>query len=428
MDIRPFRGWTYAADDGDVSDRIAPPYDVLNAAQRDELLARHPRNIVAVDLPHFPPDSEGPKEAYDHAAWVLGEWKGRGDVLQADRPCLYAYSQQYTWAGRTYTRRAMIAGVRARELGEEIIPHEHTFAGPKADRLRLTEATRTQLSPIFGFYQDPQGQVANLLDAATGGEPNLHATLNGVEQRLWTIESEKTIGEIASLLRGVPAYIADGHHRYTTALNYCRRLRETGRIDGDHEANFVMFALVAADDPGLVVLPTHRVVCGLEANFELPALVERLGAFSWKRCSVEHADLRNADAFLEKYGPGAMALMGADPAEIWIGRLEDPRPMQEAAREESDAWRALDVAVLHKLILESALEPWRSDRTEIQYTPDGQAVLAACRSGRAQLGVCLRGTPLESVRTIADEGGSMPHKSTYFYPKLATGMVLKPLE
>ena len=429
MEIRGFRGWRYCSrGECDMGRFLAPPYDILTESDKRALLSLSDKNIVAVDLPHCPPAEEGPEEAYAQAARTLDEWKSSGVLGRYERPAVYAYEQEYRWAGTTYARRALICGVRATPLGKDIIPHEHTFAGPKADRLKLTQHTRMQLSPILGFYRDPEGQVGNVLGSATSGSPALRGTLRDVTERLWVIDDASTIAEIAAILRGVPVYIADGHHRYATGLDYCTRLRTEGKIDGNHEANFAMFALVARDDPGLLVLPTHRIVRGLRRDFTVPRLIDRTAGLSWQRCSVEDADLGNVGAFLRRYGPGAMALMNADPAEIWIARLKDPEAMLAAAPAESDAWRALDVAVLHKLIIDRALEPWRTRDVFIEYTPDAMAVLAACRSERAQLGICLQGTPIESVEAIANEGRSMPHKSTYFYPKPATGTVLKPLE
>ena len=186
--------------------------------------------------------------------------------------------------------------------------------------------------------------------------------------------------------------------------------------------------MVGRNDPGLLVLPTHRIVRGLKEGFSVPALIDRLPEFTWSRCSVEDADLRHADAFLRKYGQGAMAFLGADPAEIWIAKLTRPTPMDTAAPDQLEVWRKLDVAILHKLIVDRALDPWRTDGLVIDYTPDGRAALAACSSGRAQLAICLQSTPLESVEAIALAGATMPHKSTYFYPKFPTGMVIKPLE
>ena len=429
MQIRPFRGWRYSGGvEGDVSNLIAPPYDVLGQQDKEELLSHSSRNIVAVDLPHAPAKEVGPEEAYQRAAATLSEWKSSGVLVQEETPALYAYEQTFQWAGKTHSRRAMMCGLRVSELGKDVIPHEQTFAGPKADRLKLTECTRMQLSPILGFFDDPQSTVANLLWAAAEGRPILRGHPRDVTEKLWVVANEGVIREITAALWNVPVFIADGHHRYTTAMNYAAALQDSGQIDEAHEANFIMFCLAARNDPGLLILPTHRIVRGLKPSFSMPALIERLGDFSWRRCSVGDADLRDADTFLHKYGPGAMAFFGADPAEIWIGKLTDLTIMEKLAPEQLPVWRQLEVAILHKLVIDRVLEPWRTDDLLIDYTPDGRTVLAACSSGRAQLGICLQATPIESIEQIALAGQSMPHKSTYFYPKLATGMVLKPLE
>jgi len=428
MEIRPFRGWRYRGEaGGEVSSLIAPPYDLLGAEEKQSLLAGSENNIVAVDLPHVPPREVGPARDYRAAAELLGRWQGSGVLIQDEAPCLYAYEQTFAWAGKSYRRRAMLCGVRATELGKDVVPHEHTFEGPKADRLKLTEYTRTQLSPIFGFYSDPAGEVADALWSAAAGPPAAHGTLRDVTEKLWVVSSPDVISAVSSSLWDVPVYIADGHHRYTTAMNYANSLRVGGQIDANHEANFVMFALVARDDPGLKILPTHRIVSGLKGGFSMDSLIKNSPAFSWRRCSVDELDVRDAGAWLHRYGRGAMAMMSADPAEIWIARLSAPQAMLAAAPDHTDAWRSLDVAVLHKLIIDGAIEPWRTDKLFIEYTPDARVVLAACQSSRAQLGICVQPTPLEAVEAIAKTGQAMPHKSTYFYPKLATGMVLKPL-
>ncbi len=426
MDVRPFRGWRYNL--ADLSAVIAPPYDVLTADDKQKLLAGSDKNIVAIDLPHVPPAEAGPNEAYQEAADLLSQWIADGVIHQDEDPCLYAYEQHYRWGGKTYSRRSLLCSVRAGEVNGDVIPHEQTTAGPRADRLKLTEYTGVQLSPIFGFFEDKMGVAADVMESAVAAEPDAKGELNGVIEKLWVISASDVIQKIASALGDVPVFIADGHHRYTTAMDYRDALLAAGRIDGDHEANFVMFALVARDDPGLLILPTHRIIRNLSEDFAIAKLVATATEFSWQRCSVEDADLTDAGAFLRRYGPGAMAFVGADPAEVWIAKLKDGETMARAAPDQPDAWRSLDVAVLHKLIIDRALEAWRTPDLFIDYTADGRSVLAACESARAHLGVFLQSTPLEAVEQVALAGAVMPHKSTYFYPKLATGMVLKGLE
>ena len=428
MEIRPFRAWRFHRAGGDIGAYLAPPYDVLTAADKRELLNRCDDNIVGVDLPHVPPHDAGPDSAYEMAANGIARWKANGTIRQDESPAVYVYEQTYTWAGRTRTRRAMLCGVRAGKLDKDVIPHERTFDGPRADRLKLTEHTKMQLSPIFGFYNDADGVVADILAAGASGPPQAWGQLREVAEKLWVLDDQDTIDEIAFALRNVPVFIADGHHRYTTAVDYRDALVAAGQGDENHPANFVMFALVAREDPGLLVLPTHRIVHGLAGNFAVSDMLGGAADFDWRRCSVEDADLSDADKFLRRYGRGAMALMGARPAEIWIAKLNRPQAMVEQAPDAPDVWRELDVAVLHKLIIDKALTPWRTDRTSIEYTADGRKLIAACLAGSAELGICLQSTPVAAVERVALAGASMPHKSTYFFPKLATGMALKPVE
>ncbi|MBN1553180.1 MAG: DUF1015 domain-containing protein [Phycisphaerae bacterium] len=423
MDIRPFRGWHYRGPE--ISTQIAPPYDILTQADKDAFLATDPTNIVAVDLPHCPPKSVGPDECYKAAAKLLTRWQDKHVLYRDEKPALYAYEQSYTWAGRHHVRRAMLCGVRATPLGVDVIPHEHTFAGPKADRLKLTTVTKTQLSPIFGFYEDPIGVTEKLWESAPE-EPTLTGELRGVTEKIWVVTDPEVIAEIREALKDSPVYIADGHHRYTTAMNFCQALRDGGLIDEDHEANFVLFALVARNDPGLLVLPTHRVVRGLDSSFRFSEMLDAMKAdFDLKQINPPE-DISDADAFLEPYGKGAMALLSGE--EVWVAKRKNEEAMRQAAPDQCDAWRNLDVAVLHKLVIEKALASWGPKEENVEYTPDGNAAWHAARSGDAQVSIILRGTPLKDVEAVADAGEAMPHKSTYFYPKLATGMILKPVE
>ena len=423
MDIRPFRGWRFAGPE--ISSQIAPPYDVLQQADKDGFLAADATNIVAVDLPHMPPKTVGPDAAYQAAAKRLAQWQADGTLVQADAPAMYVYEQSYSWAGVEYVRRAVLAGVRATPLGEDVIPHEHTFDGPKADRLKLTQETHMQLSPIFGFYNDPIGTVDVL--RASAGEPIVTAELQGVTEKLWAVTDAAAIGQVQDALANVPVYIADGHHRYTTAMNYRDQLRDAGEIDSEHEANFVLFALVAGDDAGLIVLPTHRVAAGLTDAFSPQALADALGdAFEVAPMADAAMDLSDADAALSPIGTHGMALAWQD--QLWSIRLVNADAMTAVAPDQPQPWRDLDVAILQELILDRALTSFKSDDFQISYTPDGNAARSQVQSGQADAAFLLQSTAVAAVEAVADAPASMPHKSTYFYPKLATGMILKPVE
>ncbi|MGC9454921.1 MAG: DUF1015 domain-containing protein [Phycisphaerae bacterium] len=426
MDIRPFRGWRYRPQDGDVSDLIAPPYDVLGPEDKRELLDRCGNNIVAVDLPHVPASELGPDEDYVAAAEALEEWKRQGVLVREEAPAVYAYQQSYTCCGRTYHRRAMLCGLRATPLGEDVIPHEHTFAGPKADRMRLTELTRTQLSPIFAFHEDPHDAAGALWSACESHPPQLQGRLGDVTEKLWVVTDPRVIEAVRGALRDQPAYIADGHHRYTTGLNYRDRLAEAGGLSADHEANFIFFALVPRTDPGLLVLPTHRVYSGLGEGFSTAKLAEAADEFEWRRHKAS-GDLP-ADPMALLADAPKHTFVFADGTDLWTATLRSSDAMAAAAGDQPEPWRELDVAIFQKLIAEKHLQPAAGGKEAVDYTPDAAEAVRRCARGEADLACILPATPIEAVEAVADAGASMPHKSTYFYPKLATGMVLKPLE
>jgi uncharacterized protein (DUF1015 family) len=422
MQIKPFRGWRYRPADGDVSGLIAPPYDVLTAADKDRLLEGDARNIVAVDLPHVPPKEAGPPEAYAAAAERLARWQREGVLVREESPALYAYEQTFELGGVRRTRRAMIAAVRLTALGEDVLPHEHTFAGPKADRLRLSEHARTQLSPIFGIFDEPAGRAAPALWSAAADPPDLTAEIDGRVERLWAVTDPEVIRTVTDALTDVQVFIADGHHRYTTALVYRDGL---GDLPPDHPANFVMFVLTAADDPGLAIWPTHRLIAGLR-GFDLAAF-RKAGddVFDFRDVEIAPEQAVDADAFLRPFGEHAIGLLSGDRA--CVATPQDLSVMAEVAPDQIDAWRQLDVSILHALLIDRCLAPWTTPETAVTYTADGPEAVAAAREGRADLACLLRATPMRAVEEIALAGAFMPHKSTYFYPKVATGMVMYPL-
>ena len=427
MDVKAFRGWRYGSDSGDVSSVIAPPYDILSQCDKEALLTGDERNIVAVDLPHLPLSEVGPESAYADAADGLRGWIDAGALARDTTPCIYAHEQVFTWAGRQYRRRAMIAAVRLAQFGQGVWPHEKIFSGPKADRMKLTEATGTQLSPVFGFYEDA-GAAAKVLFDAVEDAPVLRARLRGVDESLWAVSDPAVVEGVRQALSAQPVFIADGHHRYTTGLEYRNRL---GDIPDDHPANYIMFLLAAMEDPGLIVLPAHRQITGLK-GFDMERFVASAGeAVQFERVELGEDDVADADAFLRRFGRHAMAFAARNhrggAVSTYVGRVADGSVMQRMAPDQSDAWRELDVAILHRLLIDRYLAECRTDETFIDYIADGKAVLSAVAEGQADLAVFLQATPLQAVRQIAMSGAVMPHKSTYFYPKPSTGMVLYPL-
>ncbi len=272
-EIRPFAALHYNLDTfgRDLSSVIAPPYDVLSQQQLDRFQAASPSNIVHVDLPHFPPGSAGPDAAYQAADRTLKGWTRSRVLVQDPSPRFYAYRQDFLHGGKRYSRLCLFAVLRISEFGTgQVFPHEQTFGGPIADRLKLMQATSCQLSPIFGLVQAPLHQMVAkaMADAAAGWQGDL----DGVHHEVTPVSDLKAIADLSAALAPLPVYIADGHHRYKTAMAYRDWLAgQKGSLPADHPANFVMLGLMAMQDPGNLVLPTHRIVEGLT-----PARLTRL--------------------------------------------------------------------------------------------------------------------------------------------------------
>lgn len=447
--IRPIQAVCYDPSHtaGDLSRLIAPPYDVLDQAAKDRLLQLDPHNIVAIDLPHLPPKTVGPDGVYDQAGRTYRNWLQSGILARRRQPALFAYQQTFTPPGspnRTFKRRGLFAAVSLQPFGHNpqghgaIHPHEQTFSAPKEDRMKLTRAVRAQLSPIFGMFNDPTAGVAALLNRAIGARPaDAHATTadDRVLHELWTLDDPASIAEFTAALHGLDTYIADGHHRYTTALNYQQALtRDRGSpLPPDHPANFCLFVLIPMQDPGLIVLPTHRVLGGMQ-GFSLDRFSQ--AAKDWLRVTPFHGEhLEQLEAALPDHGPHALGLYApsAPPTtpSLAIATTLHQDPLASLHPQSSPAWRSLDVAIVQHLIVERVCQPrfcpaggsvqWKFPHTLAELKRDTE-------SPGYQLGIVVQPPTLEAIRKVSQAGELMPQKSTFFYPKLATGLVIHPLE
>ncbi len=265
-DVSPFRAVRYdVARVGTLSDVVAPPYDVIDSALQDRLYEASPYNVIRLELNRAEPSDLGMDERYQRAARLLREWLRSGTLRQDDHVALYVYHQTFDVEGQSHTRKGFLARVRLEPIGQgKIYPHEQTLAGPKADRLALYHATGFNLSPVFGLYPDPEEQVQRVIENAMRDRTPLVATDHlGVENRLWIVEDQETHTAVTGLMAAKPVFIADGHHRYETALKYRDEIEAAGQSLGhDDPSQFCLMMFVGMSDPGLLILPTHRLVSG----------------------------------------------------------------------------------------------------------------------------------------------------------------------
>ena len=279
-EVTPFAAirYDYSKVGGDLSNLIAPPYDVLDQSDKDALLAKDGHNIVGIDLPHMPPKSKGPDEAYAASAKLLDAWLGDGTLVREPKPAIYLYHQTFEYAGKTHTRRKLIARVRLQPFSEGVVlPHEKTFGGAKEDRLALMKATKVNMSPIFGLFTDQEDKVGKAMASTAARKPEITAKLEGVTNELWIESDEGVCAAVATAMADKKIYIADGHHRYGTALLYRDWLAEQhgGSLPADHPANFVMFVLAGMEDPGCLIIPYHRALAQIDLKTIVDALVAR---------------------------------------------------------------------------------------------------------------------------------------------------------
>jgi len=434
----------------DISDLIAPPYDVLDEAKKSALLDANTNNIVAVDLPHLPAKTVGPDETYIQAGQLFQQWLDQGVLKRSTKPALYVYQQTYeaTQSGRTRTfnRRGLMCNVRLQAFGPPpadsaarggVYPHEQTFASAKEDRLKLMRATRAQLSPIFGMYSDPQSIMTAKLETITKSRPADfagHTRGDGVLHEVWTVDKLDLIEELASMIADSDVFIADGHHRYNTALMYREELEsQQGVLPPDHLANNCLFVLVAIQDPGMIVLPTHRVLGGMD-QFSISRFIEiaggKLQITEFPSADGIDAGLTKLEAALPEAGHHAIGLYGGGN-KLWLAITTDADPLANSFADHSKAWRQLDVAIAQHLIWEAICQPafCAADQTISWKFPHTlEELRQQIDSSDYQLGLVMQPTPLHAVRQISEASELMPQKSTFFYPKLATGLVINPLE
>jgi uncharacterized protein (DUF1015 family) len=415
-EIQAFRALRYDPHRTDgLQDVVSPPYDVIDAPQRAALEARSPYNVVRIDLP------QGGEDRYDRAAHTLKQWRDEGVVVLDEAPALWTLAQDYVGPdGERRTRQGVFARVRVEQYGAgRIRPHERTHPGPREDRLRLTRATRANLSPIFSLYSDPAGAARGALAAAGGDAPWAMTTDDdGTVNRLGRVGDPEAIAAVQAVLAGTELLIADGHHRYETARVYA------DEIGGEGPHRYVLMCLVALEDPGLTVFPTHRLVRGLRPD-QHETLAEAL------RRDFDIEQLGDAGGLAPASGPSVrIGYIDAHFRTPYMLTLRDPAIADRALPDRAEPYRRLDTAVLEALILKGALQMRDDDIDHLNglgYARDAEQALALVQSGEYDAAFFMAPTPVERVQAVAAAGESMPPKSTYFFPKVPTGLLFNPL-
>jgi uncharacterized protein (DUF1015 family) len=431
--LAPFRGLRYNSQKiDDLSQVVAPPYDVIDEKLRNQLYERNTYNVIRLILTK---DEDGASQGltkYEAAKKYLEDWKKQEVLIRDSSPCIYLYHQTYRLEdGRELTRKGFIALRRIESFEEgRIRPHEYTFAGPKADRLNLIKTTETNLSPIFGVFSDSARLAEKLFQPTLKQKPLLDiVTDDGNRHQLWGVDDAKVFAELEQLIAKRVVFIADGHHRYETSLNYRNLKRAEGRSAEDAPYNYVMMYLCPMEDEGLVILPTHRVVT-VPPSASWVDIKGRLQKFfdvtEFPRSEEKKAMAQLQEGFKKGIAflistKDSLAVLFTDPQRVEkipeLAKL--PKPVRE-----------LDVVILHQYLLPQAFRmdvAEDHDSVKVQYFKDTQEALKAPTTGKAHLAFILNPTKISQVEAVSEIGERMPHKSTFFYPKLLSGLVFNPL-
>jgi uncharacterized protein (DUF1015 family) len=438
-EILPFRAVRYASTRGRaLGQMLAPEYDLVTQQQRDDLLHSSPYNIMHVTLGEDRAgDAPGGTNRYVRAAEHWNAWLAQGMLRRDPTPAVYPLEQSF-WApdGRNLKRRGVIVAVRLHPFSDGVIvPHEKTLTAPKADRLEILKAVRANLSAIFGLYRDESGVTTRVLDALADTDPVAETDSDdGVHYRMWRSVNPEVVQTLQDLLAPLRIFLADGHHRYETALAYKRMIDEQNPglpPDGGH--NYILAFLCPMNDPGLFLFPTHRLVYGLK-DFSLAAFLDRLGRYFTIETLAE--DIRRpagrawaVSKLADHAGKATSFLMvSAEDKRARVATLRDDVDLSEAELPANPTLAALDVTVLHSVVLQHilGLSPQAQEKQEnVTFVRDAGEAVNRVLSGEHPLGFLLNPTPMWQVEAVGEAGETMPQKSTLFYPRLMSGIVMR---
>ncbi len=434
-EIHPFRGVLYNPQCiADMAEVYTPPYDVISPREQEAFYQRHANNVVRLILGKAQPGDTGPPDIHARAANYFRQWMESGILVQDDRPAFYVTGVTFTVGDQRIIRHGVVGCVRLEPFEKGIVlPHERTFSKVKTERLQLMQACHTNFSPIFGLYADDNGILNRLIAASRNQAPDLDFVDNqGLGHKLWRITDQEIQAQVTSAFKDQCIYIADGHHRYETALNYRNWVKEnTPGFGENHPANFVMMSLSSMKDPGMVILPAHRLLKELPVD-ALNSLADKASAYfkvlSYSTESGLSEALHAFDAALAAnadHNAIGLYIKGQNALNVLI--LKDGLMEQMFADEFPEALRDLDVTVLTRLLMMEVLgfdQDRLDDAARIGYATTTQAAVQAVQEDQADVAFILNPTKIEQVQKVSRQGLIMPRKSTYFYPKVGSGMVI----
>ena len=431
--ITPFRGIVYnQAAAGDINTLVCPPYDIISPADQQELYGKSPYNVIQLEYGREAAGDSAGKDRYTRAAALFQGWQQQGILQRNDRPAIYVYEMQYPHGDAVRKLRGFICQIRIEDFDSGVVlPHENTLSGPKADRLNLLRACQANFSQIFSLFSDPSGTISDVLSKISG-LPEMEAAGEN------NVLHPAVIETITRAMADKPFFIADGHHRYETALNYRNERRAAaGTFTGDEPYNFVTMYLARLEDPGLTILPAHRALFslpgfsadsfeeGLHKYFDM----ERLDFDAASEATARRTMLDTMAARAARSRIFGMRMQGRN--SYYLLTLRSEEDMDRLLSGKSSAYRRLDVSILHHLIIDKLLGVGIDTHKlgkNIEYIKDADEAVKRLDDGKAKIIVFMNPTKVGEVKAVAGAGERMPQKATYFYPKLLTGLVMHRLD
>jgi len=440
--ILPFKGIRYNPEKiTDFSKVITPPYDVISDDERENYYQLHPNSIIRLILGKDLPGDNDSTNKYTRAADFFGSWRNDEVLIQETEPAIYVYAQEFTLENKKYTRKGIISLVKLEDFKTgRIYPHEHTLAKPKEDRLKLMQSCDANFSQVFAFFEDNDCKVSGILNNKggpnTGIPPEIDFTdIYGVRNILWPIRDKEILRELMSLMEQKPLFIADGHHRYETALfyrDYVKGLNQSAKDANDNShspPDYLMMMSVPMNDPGLIILPTHRLVKNIN-NIKAETIIDSLNeVFEVKDMGQDCRTESLMHELSKNINEHAFILyIGEEEKRFYSLKVRDKAVLHKIFEDEFSEWKSIDTGILHGFILDKilGLKAENTSKSEnIKYLQGVEDAVTLVNEDKYQLAFFLNPTRIEQIRDIAIKRHKMPPKATYFYPKLMTGMVLR---